>query len=85
MESLKDKTAKGLLWGGLNSGMQQVVGLGGFVFKRFHIVFIKTPSERILLQFVDLYYHKLCQRLLGKRLLSNTLQVLSRERVDMVA
>lgn len=27
METLKEKTAKGLLWGGLNSGVQQVVGL----------------------------------------------------------
>ena len=35
MESLKDKTAKGLLWGGLNSGMQQVVGLAfGIVLGR---------------------------------------------------
>lgn len=27
METLKQKTARGLLWGGLNSGMQQVAGL----------------------------------------------------------
>ena len=27
METLKQKTARGLLWGGLNSGMQQVIGL----------------------------------------------------------
>lgn len=27
MESLKEKTAKGLLWGGLNNGVQQLIGL----------------------------------------------------------
>ena len=27
MESLKEKTAKGMFWGGLNNGMQQLVGL----------------------------------------------------------
>ncbi len=35
MESLKQKTARGLLWGGLNSGMQQVLGLAfGIVLGR---------------------------------------------------
>ena len=27
MESLKEKTAKGLFWGGMNNGVQQVIGL----------------------------------------------------------
>ena len=27
MESLKDKTAKGLFWGGMNNGVQQLLGL----------------------------------------------------------
>ena len=27
MENLKDKTAKGLFWGGLNNGVQQLLGL----------------------------------------------------------
>ena len=27
MESLKDKTAKGLFWGGMNNGVQQLVGM----------------------------------------------------------
>ena len=27
MESLKEKTAKGLFWGGMNNGMQQLIGL----------------------------------------------------------
>ena len=35
METLKQKTARGLLWGGLNSGMQQVIGLAfGIVLGR---------------------------------------------------
>ena len=27
METLKEKTAKGLFWGGMNNGVQQVVGV----------------------------------------------------------
>ena len=27
MESLKEKTAKGLFWGGMNNGVQQLLGL----------------------------------------------------------
>mgnify|MGYP001448860197 FL=1 len=35
METLKEKTAKGLLWGGLNSGIQQIIGLAfGIVLGR---------------------------------------------------
>jgi len=35
METLKEKTAKGLMWGGLNSGMQQLVGIAfGIVLGR---------------------------------------------------
>lgn len=35
METLKQKTARGLLWGGLNSGLQQVIGLAfGIVLGR---------------------------------------------------
>ena len=41
METLKEKTAKGLLWGGLNSGVQQVVGLAfGIVLGR-----LLAPSD----------------------------------------
>ena len=35
METLKEKTAKGLLWGGLNRGIQQSIGLAlGIVLGR---------------------------------------------------
>ena len=27
METLKEKTAKGLFWGGMNNGVQQLLGL----------------------------------------------------------
>ena len=41
METLKEKTARGLLWGGLNSGVQQVVGLAfGIILGR-----LLAPSD----------------------------------------
>ena len=41
MESLKEKTAKGLFWGGLNSGLQQAIGLAfGIVLAR-----LLAPSD----------------------------------------
>ena len=41
MNSLKEKTAKGLLWGGINNGLQQLLNLGfGIVLSR-----ILSPSD----------------------------------------
>ena len=51
MESLKDKTAKGLLWGGLNSGMQQVVGLAfGIVLGR-----LLAPSDYGMMAMISIF------------------------------
>ena len=51
MESLKDKTARGLLWGGLNSGMQQVVGLAfGIVLGR-----LLAPSDYGMMAMISIF------------------------------
>lgn len=51
MESLKDKTAKGLLWGGLNSGVQQVVGLAfGIVLGR-----LLAPSDYGMMAMISIF------------------------------
>ena len=35
METLKEKTAKGLFWGGMNNGVQQLLGLAfGIILAR---------------------------------------------------
>lgn len=51
MESLKEKTAKGLLWGGLNSGVQQVVGLVfGIVLGR-----LLAPSDYGMMAMISIF------------------------------
>ena len=51
MESLKEKTAKGLLWGGLNSGVQQVVGLAfGIVLGR-----LLAPSDYGMMAMISIF------------------------------
>lgn len=51
METLKEKTARGLLWGGLNSGMQQVVGLAfGIVLGR-----LLAPSDYGMMAMISIF------------------------------
>ena len=51
METLKQKTARGLLWGGLNSGMQQVVGLAfGIVLGR-----LLAPSDYGMMAMISIF------------------------------
>lgn len=51
METLKEKTAKGLLWGGLNSGVQQVVGLAfGIVLGR-----LLSPSDYGMMAMISIF------------------------------
>ena len=51
METLKEKTAKGLLWGGLNSGVQQVVGLAfGIVLGR-----LLAPSDYGMMAMISIF------------------------------
>ena len=51
METLKEKTAKGLMWGGLNSGVQQVVGLAfGIVLGR-----LLAPSDYGMMAMISIF------------------------------
>ena len=51
MENLKEKTARGLLWGGLNSGVQQVVGLAfGIVLGR-----LLAPSDYGMMAMISIF------------------------------
>ena len=51
METLKEKTAKGLMWGGLNSGMQQVVGLAfGIVLGR-----LLAPADYGMMAMISIF------------------------------
>lgn len=51
METLKEKTARGLMWGGLNSGVQQVVGLAfGIVLGR-----LLTPSDYGMMAMISIF------------------------------
>ena len=51
METLKEKTAKGLLWGGLNSGVQQVVGLAfGIILGR-----LLAPSDYGMMAMISIF------------------------------
>ena len=51
MENLKEKTARGLMWGGLNSGMQQVVGLAfGIVLGR-----LLAPSDYGMMAMISIF------------------------------
>lgn len=50
-ETLKDKTAKGLFWGGLGSGMQQLIGLlAGIVLGR-----LLTPSDYGMVAMISIF------------------------------
>lgn len=51
MESLKEKTAKGLFWGGLNSGLQQAIGLAfGIVLAR-----LLAPSDYGMMAMISVF------------------------------
>ena len=51
MSTLKEKTAQGLLWGGLNSGIQQLVGLAfGIVLGR-----ILAPSDYGMMAMISIF------------------------------
>lgn len=51
METLKEKTARGLMWGGLNSGVQQVVGLAfGIVLGR-----LLAPSDYGMMAMISIF------------------------------
>lgn len=51
METLKEKTARGLLWGGLNSGVQQVVGLAfGIILGR-----LLAPSDYGMMAMISIF------------------------------
>lgn len=51
MSTLKEKTAQGLLWGGLNSGIQQLVGLAfGIVLGR-----LLSPSDYGMMAMISIY------------------------------
>ena len=51
METLKEKTARGLLWGGLNSGIQQVIGLAfGIVLGR-----LLAPADYGMMAMISIF------------------------------
>ncbi len=51
METLKEKTAKGLMWGGLNSGMQQLVGIAfGIVLGR-----LLSPQDYGMMAMISIF------------------------------
>jgi uncharacterized membrane protein HdeD (DUF308 family) len=51
MESLKEKTAKGLFWGGMNNGIQQLLGLiFGIILAR-----LLDPSDYGLIAMITIY------------------------------
>ena len=51
METLKEKTARGLMWGGLNSGVQQVVGLVfGIILGR-----LLAPSDYGMMAMISIF------------------------------
>ena len=51
MESLKEKTAKGLFWGGMSNGVQQVVGLVfGIVLGR-----LLSPSDYGMIAMITIF------------------------------
>lgn len=51
MSTLKEKTAQGLLWGGLNSGIQQIVGLAfGIVLGR-----LLAPSDYGMMAMISIF------------------------------
>ena len=51
MESLKEKTAKGLFWGGMSVGMQQLLGLlFGIIFGR-----LLSPSEYGMVAMISVF------------------------------
>ena len=51
MESLKEKTAKGLFWGGMNNGMQQLLGLVfGIILGR-----LLSPSDYGLIAMITIF------------------------------
>ena len=51
MSTLKEKTAQGLLWGGLNSGIQQLVGLAfGIVLGR-----LLAPSDHGMMAMISIF------------------------------
>ena len=51
MSTLKEKTAQGLLWGGLNSGIQQLVGLAfGIVLGR-----LLSPSDYGMMAMISIF------------------------------
>ena len=51
METLKEKTAKGLLWGGLNSGIQQIIGLAfGIVLGR-----LLVPADYGMMAMISIF------------------------------
>ena len=51
METLKEKTARGLMWGGLNSGVQQVVGLAfGIILGR-----LLAPSDYGMMAMISIF------------------------------
>ena len=51
MESLKDKTAKGLFWGGMNNGVQQLLGLAfGIILGR-----LLDPSDYGLIAMITIF------------------------------
>lgn len=51
MSTLKEKTAQGLLWGGLNSGIQQIVGLAfGIVLGR-----LLSPSDYGMMAMISIF------------------------------
>lgn len=50
-ESLKEKTAKGLFWGGLNNALQQVVGLAfGIVLGR-----LLVPADYGMMAMISIF------------------------------
>lgn len=51
MSTLKEKTAQGLLWGGLNSGIQQIVGLAfGIILGR-----LLSPSDYGMMAMISIF------------------------------
>ena len=51
MESLKEKTAKGLFWGGMNNGIQQLLGLVfGIILGR-----LLSPSDYGLIAMITIF------------------------------
>ena len=51
MESLKEKTAKGLFWGGMNNGVQQLLGLVfGIILGR-----LLNPSDYGLIAMITIF------------------------------